>query len=315
MTRVDNLGIYLGIPSLHVLVTNNIFSSLLDKLSKNLEGWKMNYLSLAGRKVLAQSVLSTTPYYTMQSILLPIGVCNSIDKIVRRFLWGSTTHQRKCHLVQWNIVTKPKELGGLGLRSAKDMNMAFLAKLGWRFINSEKDALWVRILAAKYTQWKTIIEALSDKKGTSNVWKSIVKAAQIVRSGCRTQVRNGKNTRFWLDPWIDSKPLAEYLEVHDFSATRDKKVADFWKEVGGWNWAAITANLPNDIRGKINLFQLEIDANACDEKFWNLEPSGKFSVNSAYHMLSNSDNLTQDIPWSEIWRLKVPGKMTMCNPS
>ncbi|KAK7837167.1 transcription initiation factor tfiid subunit 1 [Quercus suber] len=47
------------------------------------------------------------------------------------------------HWVNWGEVTKPKELGGLGLQSTKGRNMAFLAKLNWRF-QTEKDSLAVQ---------------------------------------------------------------------------------------------------------------------------------------------------------------------------
>ena len=37
------------------------------------------------------------------------------------------------HWVRWEKVTKPKDLGGLSLQSAKESNTALLAKLNWRY--------------------------------------------------------------------------------------------------------------------------------------------------------------------------------------
>ena len=53
------------------------------------------------------------------------------------------------HWVNWGKVTKPKDLGGLGLQAAKGRNTALLAKLNWRF-HLESDALWVPVLKKKY---------------------------------------------------------------------------------------------------------------------------------------------------------------------
>ena len=56
-------------------------------------------------------------------------MCDGVDKIIRDLLWGSTEEKRKMHMVNWRTVTLPKDLGGLGLHSMKDRNLAILAKL------------------------------------------------------------------------------------------------------------------------------------------------------------------------------------------
>jgi len=68
----------------------------------------------------------------METTRLPRSICDDIDRKTRRFLWGGTSNERKPHLVKWEIVTKPKSSGGLGLRSMRHLNSAFLAKLGYR---------------------------------------------------------------------------------------------------------------------------------------------------------------------------------------
>ena len=53
------------------------------------------------------------------------------------------------HWVKWDVVTKPKELGGLGLQSVKGRNIALLAKLNRRF-HTENYAPWAKVLKYKY---------------------------------------------------------------------------------------------------------------------------------------------------------------------
>lgn len=54
---------YLGVPSIHGRVIMSSFGSVIDSMNVKLEGWKMRYLSLTGRQVLTQSVLSVIPFY------------------------------------------------------------------------------------------------------------------------------------------------------------------------------------------------------------------------------------------------------------
>lgn len=44
-----------------------------------------------------------------------------------------------------------KEKCGLGLRGIHDMNLDFLAKLGWRML-CKKDSSWVRVIGGKYVR-------------------------------------------------------------------------------------------------------------------------------------------------------------------
>lgn len=41
---------------------------------------------------------------------------NEIQKFQRNFIWGDNEVGTKTHVVAWEVVTKPKHLGGLGLR-------------------------------------------------------------------------------------------------------------------------------------------------------------------------------------------------------
>lgn len=68
----------------------------------------------------------------MQIILVPIGLCNKIEQLVRHFLWGGSKEQRQYSLVGWSMVTKPKADGGLGIFQLHHMNLTF---------NPENDSL------------------------------------------------------------------------------------------------------------------------------------------------------------------------------
>ncbi|CAN1138632.1 Putative ribonuclease H protein At1g65750 [Linum perenne] len=145
----QNLGRYLGVPVLHGKTTRNTYQPILDRLESKLSGWKANSLSLAGRVTLALSVLNAIPAYAMQTSVLPCHICEAIDRKIRNFVWGSTNDCRKIHLVSWDEVCRPKEHGGLGLKKAKELNMAFMMKLAFQFFKSPNE-LWVQVLQHKY---------------------------------------------------------------------------------------------------------------------------------------------------------------------
>ena len=83
-----NMGNYLGTPPIHGRTTQDLYQHLIDRITTKLESWKSKYLSFVGRHTLAQAVLTALPTNIMQPTLLPVVVCNKINRVVRRFIWG-----------------------------------------------------------------------------------------------------------------------------------------------------------------------------------------------------------------------------------
>ncbi|KAL7207488.1 hypothetical protein ACSBR1_029440 [Camellia fascicularis] len=139
-----DLGKYLGIPLLHNRVSRAHFTSIFEKLQNRLTGWKANMLSITERATLINSVTSALLAYMMQTMDLPANVCKDMDRLNKNILWGDVGTSKKIHLVNWATVCNSKKLGGLGIRKAKDSNLALLSKLGWKLLSGES-CLWARI--------------------------------------------------------------------------------------------------------------------------------------------------------------------------
>ena len=60
-----NLGKYLGFLIKHPGSTSQDFNFVVERVQNKLQGWKANLLSMVGRVVIAQSVLSAIPAYVM----------------------------------------------------------------------------------------------------------------------------------------------------------------------------------------------------------------------------------------------------------
>lgn len=135
MTISPTLGRYLGMLLISGRKHVRHFSFILDKMQDKLTGWNASQLSLAGQATLARSVLCAMGVYFMQTCRIPLSICDGIEALTRRFIWGSSTTTRKVHLVDWGIVQTSKEGGGLGLRNPRISNKAFLMSIIWHIIS------------------------------------------------------------------------------------------------------------------------------------------------------------------------------------
>lgn len=149
--RTTDLGRYLGVPAIHGRVATRNYRFILEKMESRLAAWKRSTLSLTGRCTLIKSVTSSIPIYNMQTMILPVSVCKSIDRLNRDYLWGSDQDKRKTHHVKWSTICLSKNKGGLGLRKAKDQNLAQAAKMGWRIAKRDPTP-WCEALTQKYTK-------------------------------------------------------------------------------------------------------------------------------------------------------------------
>ena len=149
-----DLGKYIGVPIIHGRTTRRTYSYLVDKCHKRSTSYHSTHLSLVGRTTLAKSVLNALPVYTMQTTVLPQATCANLDALCQGFIWRSNGEQRRLHLVNWNMVCKPKEYGGLGIRKSTWVNEAFMMKMAWGLLANTED-LWVKIIRGKYMPYDT----------------------------------------------------------------------------------------------------------------------------------------------------------------
>lgn len=122
----------------------------MEKVVSKLEGWKSKQLSMAGRTILICSVISALPSYTMQVFLMPSTLCDKLDRMARKFLWGVNEERRNFLTLQsWNNICVRKLTRGLGIRQFKEANIAYITKLGWKLC-TEGNRIWVNLIRSKY---------------------------------------------------------------------------------------------------------------------------------------------------------------------
>ena len=191
-----DLGKYLGVPLIHGRLNKGSCAFIVEKVQKRLAGWKARLLNLAGRVTLIKHVTSSLPVYSMQTVELPISVCDKLDSLNRNFLWGDTVDRKKVHLINWDTVCKSKDMGGLGIRNTRDANLAMLSKLGWKLSKNDK-GLWAQVLRKKYMRHVSPRpENFKRISRNSHIWRGVVKTSKILKSGTKWRLGNGKDVSF-----------------------------------------------------------------------------------------------------------------------
>ncbi|GAU32685.1 hypothetical protein TSUD_145590 [Trifolium subterraneum] len=231
-------------------------------------------------------------------------VWKKIVQIQWNFLWGGHKSVRKIAWVSWDKVCQSKRDGGLGIIDLRAVNLELLGKWRWRLISGGV-GLWRDIILATYGSlfpsphlggrlgglrkascWWRNVSLLGDPEDAISDW---------FLEGVAKKVGNGRLTSFWFDPWLDGVPsMSRFQRLFKVSAHSSCMVGDMgsWVE-GQWIWV---------FRWRRDLFVWELNlleslheilnhstiSTVEDSWFWMHDPSGHYSVKSAFLALSCS---------------------------
>lgn len=186
---VEKFDRYLRLPARVGRSRVESFSYLKDKLWARVQKWNGKSLSMAGREVMIKSVLQAIPTYVMSCFKLPESILDGVEKIVRRFRWGSK-QSKGISWISWAKLCGAKVDGGMGFRDMAGFNLALLTKQVWR-ISTWPDLLLSRVLKARYLFDASFACAeLGDR--SSLTWRSILLARPHLEPGLRRKIGNGK---------------------------------------------------------------------------------------------------------------------------
>ncbi|KAL0289058.1 UNVERIFIED_CONTAM: hypothetical protein Scaly_2713200 [Sesamum calycinum] len=192
---------YLGIPLTSSRLTMSDCRPLIDKVEARLAGWNHQNLSYAGRLQLIKSVLSTLHMYWASAFILPKGILKILEKKMRRFLWHGSGNAK----VAWEQICKPKQEGGLGIRSLMIMNQALMLKQLWRLIQNDGTSIWVEWIQRHRLRQSTIW-TFNGATGSWG-WKKLLKLRPLLQRGVIYKVGDGSSFSLWQDVWHERGPL------------------------------------------------------------------------------------------------------------
>ncbi|XP_019161436.1 PREDICTED: uncharacterized protein LOC109158072 [Ipomoea nil] len=86
--EATDLGRYLGLPSVVGRNKTAVFRCVEENIRARTGTWQNKLLSRAGKEVLLKSIAQSLPIFTMSTFLLPMRVCDSLEKMFNRYWWG-----------------------------------------------------------------------------------------------------------------------------------------------------------------------------------------------------------------------------------
>ena len=302
------IGKYLGCSLFMGRPMDDHFTPMINKAMTKLEHWKAKCFSKAGRVVLIQSNLEGLPSHTMQCFKLPSSVSEKIDRISREFFWKSSNTNKGLPLIAWDKVCRPKKLGGLGLRKTAAVNLAFIAKLAWKFLTNPEN-FWVQVISARYGDPAGFFYCKA-RQSDSYVWKTILRIRPFLKKGLRWKLGNGKAINFWTDAWCSEENLASQLSSDYVPISNlEVKVCEFFTPDKQWDAAKLCQVLPSHLVSVVQGIPIPF-TDVPDSFCWGLTGNGDFTTKSA--TWKAHDHLSYSLqPWKYnwLWRLNVMPKI------
>ncbi|KAL4295874.1 hypothetical protein GQ457_12G003750 [Hibiscus cannabinus] len=240
----------------------------------------------------------------MQSTWLPKALCDEMEKLIRRFIWGSSTEKNGIHLVKWEELQRTVDNGGLGLKSLCQHNQAFLMKIGFQ-TNPEK--FWVQVLRSKYG-WEDPLPLSIKRTSASRLWRGLNEVWDMVKDSICWNNRDGRSTDFWYDNWLDGKGQLVYACTANANPS-PVSVSAMVDEAGDWDWCRLSSWLPKDTLERIAAVMPPRLGLGDDRSGWRWEDNRKFTTRSAYAALSVEPVANDSLYWRQIWKLPVPQRI------
>ncbi|KAA3455658.1 Ribonuclease H-like superfamily protein [Gossypium australe] len=216
---------------------------------------------------------------------------------------GSWTWKNICEL----------KYGGLVFRDLAKFNVALLAKQGWRLLE-HPDSLVAQVLKAKYYPTTNFLQARLGRR-PSYTWKSIWAAKSLIKEGLGWRVGTGEHILINEDAWLPG--AANYRICYPILNTDITTVASLIDSNNRkWREELIRNTFEANDADRILQIPLALDEHA-DMVIWRGEPSGKFTIRSAYRLLQTQDRTldstatqnTATLFYKQLWTLQIPNKI------
>ena len=140
----------------------------------------------------------------MSCFLLPQDIIKKMSSAIARFWWSSKKNNLGLHWIAWDKICIPKTEGGLGFRDLKSFNIALLAKQLWRLVQ-HPSSLLAKVLKGRCFRNSNPID-VEKPSNPSYVWRSLMAAKPLLKSGMWKSIGSGYNNRVWNEPWIPTTP-------------------------------------------------------------------------------------------------------------
>lgn len=136
-----------------------------------------------------------------------------INSLYGIFLWKGDIEEHHAARVSWEVVTKSKREGGLGIKNLGIWNKACCLKLVWLLFFQE-GSVWVAWFKEEVLDGclNNIWTTAPSRRFSWQVNK-LLKLSHSIYEWIKLRVQNGHSTRFWSDNWSTYGSLRSYLNL------------------------------------------------------------------------------------------------------
>lgn len=221
---------YLGLPTPEGCMKKDRFQSLGERLGKRINTWWENDLSFGRKEVHIKAIAQAIPMYTMTVFHLQDGVCEDMEKMIKRCWWASKNGKTWTHWVAWQKLLRSKGSRGLGFRDVRLFSKALLARQAWRLIEF-LDSLCARVLKAKYYPNGELLDTVFPH-AMSPSWRAVTFGLELLKEGLIWRVGHGKKIKILRHSWIPCDLRLRVMGRH--RPCHLKWVAQMLNDEGAW---------------------------------------------------------------------------------
>ncbi|KAL0292943.1 UNVERIFIED_CONTAM: putative ribonuclease H protein [Sesamum angustifolium] len=180
--------------------------------------------------------------------------------------------------VAWNVVCKPIEEGGQGIRDILALNKALMSRHLWNVIQNNQSSIWVKWIAHTRLRHKSVWTV--DVKGGSWGWRKILRLRSALLPYIEFKIGDGESFSLWHDPWHSLGSLITRFPRGPgrTSIPEATKLSAVLVD-GDWSWPPIT-----DLECIEILHVLPNIHNGSDSILWR---GGGFSTKAVYEIFRN----------------------------
>jgi hypothetical protein len=302
---------------------------LVTRVSNKINLWCNRWLSLGGRYILVKSVLEGQNVYWMSMEALPRIILNRIRKLMFQFLWTGHSEAQQYHLCRWEILSRPKNLGGWGFCNLPLFNLALNASTLWRVLT--QPSIWQKVIKEKYLHNATLINWIRQSShqctSASRIWTSLSRALPVINHWLswypgaghlivvgRDRILGMGDRSFLSDELITSLKEKNVSTLAQASTERNPiTFAEVWRSSEELELLGAHAIEWNNYTMELSHAGITLQEGAEDKLLWNGgDSSGKLSVRNCYNAILSTQTLPIMSGWKfNLWKWRIQLKIIL----
>ncbi|MCH80013.1 LINE-1 reverse transcriptase like, partial [Trifolium medium] len=318
---------YLGLPVGSNPRKLSTWEPMLEVVRGRLRSWGNKYVSLGGRIVLINAVLSAIPIFFLSYLKMPNKVWREMVKMQRKFLWSGLSVRAKTCWVKWDDICRPKKEAGLGIRDLRLVNISLLAKWRWKLLSHEYE-VWKEVVMARYGRdiiGKRNIGELDAPRTASSWWRDLClldSEDSWFMLALGKKVGRGDSTSFWNEVWAGNQSLRQrFPRLYGISTQQTDVIHSLGSFINGrWQWILAWRRQrfvweEDQYREFVEVINSFVPTDDPDVWLWLGDGIQGFTVNSAFLLLENLVpnrrvlEPTEELVFDNLWKSAAPSKV------